>query len=48
MLGIYYEAQRESPRVVYGVKEEHGKEYEKEDQGIPSNNGGEYTSDPFL
>ena len=35
MLGIYYEAQKESPLVVCGVKEEHGEEYEKEDQVTP-------------
>ena len=35
MLGIYYEAQRESPGVVYRVKEEHGEENGKETQGTP-------------
>jgi len=32
MLGIYHEAQRGSPEVVCGVKEEHGEKHEKEDQ----------------
>jgi len=35
MLGIYHEAQRGSPEVVCGVKEEHEKEYGMEDQGTP-------------
>jgi len=48
MLGIYYEAQRKSPRIVCGVKEEYGEKHEKEDQSAPDNNGGEHTSDPFL
>jgi len=34
-LGIYHKAQRESPRVVCGVKEEHGEKYKKKDQGTP-------------
>ena len=32
MLGIYHEAQRESPR---GIEEEHGEKHEKEDQDTP-------------
>ena len=48
MLGIYHEAQRESLRVVCGVKEEHEEEYGKKDQGTRSDNEGEYTSNPFL
>ena len=32
MLGIYHEAQRETPQVVCGVEEEHGEEYGKKDQ----------------
>jgi len=33
MLGIYHEAQKESPGVVCGVEEEYREEYRKEDQG---------------
>ena len=32
MLGIYYEAQRESPEIVCELEEEYREEYEKEDQ----------------
>jgi len=32
MLGIYHEAQMESPGVICKVKEEHGEEYGKKDQ----------------
>ena len=32
MFGIYHEAQRGSPEIVCGVKEEHGEEHEKKDQ----------------
>jgi len=35
MLGIYHEAQRESPGVFRRVKEEHGENHEKQDQGTP-------------
>ena len=47
-MGIYYEAQRESPRVVCGVEKKYGEEYGKEDQRLCSDNVGEYTSDSFL
>ena len=48
MLGIYHEAQRGSPRIICGVEEEFGEKHEKEDLGPPSDNGGQYKSDPFL
>jgi len=35
MLGIYHEAQIESPRIVCGVEEEFGEKHRKEDQGLP-------------
>jgi len=35
MLGIYHEALKKSPGVVYGVKKEHGEDNEKEDQDTP-------------
>jgi len=34
-LGIYYEAQRRSPRVICEMKKEYGEEYGKQDQGTP-------------
>ena len=33
MLGIYHEAQRESPEIVYGVEEEYREGYRNEDKG---------------
>jgi len=33
MLGIYYEAQRESSKIICGVKKEFGEKHGKEDQG---------------
>jgi len=48
MLGIYHESQRRSPGVVCGVEEKHGEKHVKEDEDTPSDNKGEYTSDPFL
>jgi len=47
MLGLFHEAQKWSLRVICGVKNEQGKEYEMENQGT-LDNGGKYTSDPFL
>jgi len=35
MLGIYYEVQRESPEVIYGMKDKHGEGYEKDDEDTP-------------
>ena len=48
MLGIYYEAQRGSLGDVCVVKEEHGEEYRKKNQGTYLDNRGEYTSNLFL
>ena len=34
-VGYIHEAQRESPKIICGVKEEYGEKHEKEDQGTP-------------
>ena len=45
MLDIYYEAQKESPEVVCGVKEKHEEDHGEEDQGSLFR---QWRSDPFL
>ena len=48
MLGICHEAQRGSPRVFCGVKEEHEEEYKKKIKVLHLANGEEYISNSFL
>ena len=48
MLGIYHEAQRGSPRIIYGVEEDLEKSTGRKVKVLRSDNEGEYKSDPFL
>ena len=47
-MGIYHATHRRSPRTVREVEDELGEKHRKENQGLRSDNGGEYKSDPFL